>query len=351
LETEARTQSIAPTEWNNEPNGGRASHPSFLKGREEVLDELRSFVLDTPSIALTIQGPRGAGTSALAREAVGMARGHFTNSVAIHVDVSQQKAPSGDPSHGVAVALLQHFQPDVQVQGSSTNRIMGWFLRRILVGARPVVVWLDQLRPNVRTMAGVLGPLMDPGTLVGDVGRFPPVFLILSGSGSAGLNGNAVHIHVPLLPVGTVREIVEDRARQSGRVFAPDALAKTMDILATRGNSLSVMEEILQAAIQKAGCHGIIVEEDVIAPATVERARVNRQVAELRVLEVLRRAGGQLAIGELVRVLARSFASEEHVPSAGTVRRWLVKLQALGLVKRQVSQGGDGGTMSVVSLT
>jgi DNA-binding transcriptional ArsR family regulator len=74
-------------------------------------------------------------------------------------------------------------------------------------------------------------------------------------------------------------------------------------------------------------------------------------VIELRVLEVLRKANAPVEIGELVQELSKSLASEgERTLSPSSVRRWLIKLERLGLVKRRVMMGGDGGTTSVASL-
>jgi DNA-binding transcriptional ArsR family regulator len=128
-------------------------------------------------------------------------------------------------------------------------------------------------------------------------------------------------------------------------------MAKVMNILTTRGNSLSVMEEVLNSAVQRAGCHGVIVDGDVIPPSSRTCPRTSKRVIELRVLEVLRKASAPVEMGELVQELSRSLASEgERTLSPSSVRRWLIKLEGLGLVKRRVVMGGDGGTTSVASL-
>ena len=302
---------------------------------------------------LFIQGPRGVGTSALAQEYVSELRAQLNgrDPVIIRVDVSAQNCPGGDPSYGVAAALLQHFQPDAPVKGASRDRIMWWFLRRVMAGGRPVILWLDQLRPNVRSLESIVGPLLNPRALLEDARGLPPIFLALSGNGDAGLDGGVKRIHVPHLPVGTIREILEARVRQTGRVWTPEALGKLTDIMTTRGNSLSVMDEVLTAAVKRAGCHAIIVEQDVAPPSSRERTRVSKRQAELRLLGVLRTAGGKLPMGQLVDELGRAFSSEgESAPSPSNVRRWTARLQTLGTVKRSVVMGGDGGSRSVVSL-
>ena len=351
METEARAQSLPPTGWNEEPSRGRSYRSCPLKGRDEVLGELRGIVLNPSPIF--IRGPRGAGTSALAREYVSELRARLDgrNPVVIRVDVSAQNCPGGDPSYGVATSLLRHFQPDAPVKGASRDRIMWWFLRRVLVGGRPVIVWLDQLRPCVRSLESITGPLLNPETLLGDAGGLPPVFLVLSGSGNAGLNGSVKRIQVPSLPAGAIHETLEDRVRQTGRFWDPNTLQKVMDILATRGNSLSVMDEVLKAAVQRAGCHEIITEADVMPPLVRERPRANRCVVELRILEAVRKAGGEISMGSLHREVARHLIQDgECPPSGSTLRRQTARLEQLGLVVRQVALGGEGGTRSLVTL-
>ena len=351
METDTSAQSLPPTEWDEEPSRGRTRQYSPLRGRDEILDELRRIAVDP--CPLFIQGARGVGTSALAQDYVSELRAQLNgrNPVVIRVDVSAQNCPGGNPSCGVAAALLQHFQPDAPVKGASRDRIMWWFLRRVTAGGRPVIVWLDQLRPKVRLLASVLGPLLTPGLLLDDVRGLPPVFLVLSGCGDAGLNGSVKRIQVPPLPTGTIHEILEARVRQTGRVWTPGSLGKLTDILATRGNSLSVMDEVLATAEKKAGCHGIVIEQDVTPPLSKERHRASKKQAELRLLGVLRTAGGKLPMGQLVDELGRTFSNEgENAPSPSNVRRWTARLQALGTVKRSVALGGDGGTRSVISL-
>ncbi len=351
METEARAQSLPPIEWNDEPSRGWISQSSPLKGRDEVLDELRGIVVERTPIF--IQGPRGVGTSALTREHVSELRAQLRNRnpEVIRVDVSAQNRPGGDPSYGVAAALLQHFQADAPVRGASRARIMWWFLRRVLAGGRPVIVWLDQLRSNVRSLESIVDPLLTPGLLLDDTRGLPPVFLVLSGNGDAEVNGSAKRIQVPPLPVRTIREIMEGRTCQTGRIWTPEAFAKVADILATRGNNLSIMEEVVKTAMERAGCHESVVEEDVVAPISRERARASKHQVELRLLGALRSAGGKLPMGELVDELGRAFSSEgESAPSPSNVRRWAVKMQALGMVERSVTLGGDGGSRSMVSL-
>jgi hypothetical protein len=68
-------------------------------------------------------------------------------------------------------------------------------------------------------------------------------------------------------------------------------------------------------------------------------------------LEVLRKAGGRATMGELTDGLSRAFVEDgECVPTGSSIRRWMSRLEQLGVVERTVKMGGDGGTRSVVAL-
>jgi len=249
------------------------------------------------------------------------------------------------------VSLLRHFMPGESFQGASTSRIMWWFLRRLMVEGKPAVLWLDQVRQDVRSLSSVLGPLLNPETLVESAERFPPIFIVLSGNGDGGVDGCVKRIRVSALPVGTIREIMEDKVRQAGKVLSEGARTKVLDVLGTRGYSLSLMDEILQASFDKAGCHGIITEDDVPMPSPRSHSRASKQAVELRVMEILRKAGGNTTMGVIAKELSRNFATEgEPTPTMSSVRRWITRLEDMGLVERRVTMGGDGGTRSVVSI-
>jgi len=344
------------------PSGGAPLqvHPSqLLVGREDLLRGLGELVAAQSEFPLIValEGPRGAGTSAVAAELVGQARRKLMQAyrdarpVVIHVDVSSLSQPSGDPTHGISVSLLRHFMPGESFQGASTNRVMWWFLRRLIVEGKSAVLWLDQVRQDVRSLSSVIEPLMNPETLVESAEKFPSIVIVLSGNGDGGLDGCVKRIRVSPLPVGSICEIMEDKVRQAGKVLSEEARAKVVDVLGTRGYSLSVMESVLNSAVQRAGCHGIIMEEDVVPPSFRNCPRTSKRVIELRVLEILRKAGGAVEMGELAQELSRSLASEgERIMSPSSVRRWLIKLEGLGLVKRRVVMGGDGGTRSTVAM-
>ena len=334
-----------------------------IKGRDGILEELRELnspVGELPRLVV-LEGPRGSGTSMLAGEFVGQVKRTWRRSsredpVVIHVDVSSLSHTHGGPSRGVATAILRKFNADFSPTGYPTGQVIQWALRRISVQPKLVIVWLDHVHEGTRTLARVLDALLEPERVLGASAELPPVLVVVSGNGKAELgswpeNVATRCIHVPPLPRETIRNIVEDRVLQTGRVFTPGAMAKAEDILLTSGMGLSVLDEVLQAAVARAGCHGIVTEGDVAPPARRSRRRRGGKQVGLRMLEALRKAGGRATMGQLTEGLSRAFVEDgERVPTGSSIRRWAVRLERAGLVERRVVMGGMGGTRSTVAL-
>ena len=336
---------------------------STIKGRGEILEELRELTSSPGEIPrlVVLEGPRGTGTSTLAKVLVDQVKHTWRlnareDPIVIHVNVSSLNHTKGDPSRGVATAILQRFNQGVQVQGSSSGRVVWWALHRIAAQSKPVIVWLDQVHEGTRTVAEVVEPLLEPQRFMERGAKTPPILVVVSGmgkteSGSWAETTPVRWFHVPQLPTAVVEEILVEWAQQSGHVLSPEALAKAMDIIQTRGNQLTVAEEVLRVAIAKAGCHGIITDADVMPPVVREKPRANKRVVELRILEAVRKAGGEIPMGRLHREVARHLVQDgECQPSGSTLRRQTARLEQLGLVERRVVMGGEGGTRSTISL-
>ena len=337
---------------------------STIKGRDEILEELGELASNRGCPKLVVlEGPRGAGISTLAGEFVDQVRhalrsGVREDPVVIHVDVSSLNHTKGDPSRGVATAILQRFNQGVQVQGSSSGRVVWWALRRIASQEKPVVVWLDQVHEETRTLSEVVEPLLEPKQAVGTGIHLPPIMVVVSGTGKTELGSwsdavPAKWIHVPLLPREILEEVVEERARALGCEISAGGVAKVMDIMVTRGRGLSVMNEVLQASASEAAKSPgrSIKVEDIRTPRISVRGKSSRRALEVRVLEIIRGAGGELTMGELMDHLTRDLTQQgEAHRTAGTLRRLMVRLERLGLVERRVTLGGEGGTRSTISL-
>ena len=338
---------------------------STIKGRDGVMEELHvlaSSVEEIPKLVI-LEGPRGAGTSTLAGVFVDQVKRTWRRSsregpVVVREDVSSLNHTKGDPSRGVATVILQRFNPGVQVQGSSSSRVVWWALRRVSVEAKPVIVWLDQVHEGTRTVAEVLEPLLEPEQVLGAGAEVPPILVVVSGTGKADLGSwseglPTKWIHVPLLPRSVLEEIVVERTRGLGCEVSPGAVSKVLDIMVTRGRGLSIMGEILKASVAQANDRNATFIEvvDVSTPRGKGRGRARGEALEVRVMEIIRGAGGQLTMGELMEQVTRDLTQKgEAHRTASTLRRLAVRLEQLGLVERQVTVGGDGGTHSTLSL-
>ena len=353
------------TGWSDVRSSRGQPSRSVIKGRDGVLEELRELASSVGEIPrlVVLEGPRGAGTSTLAGELVGQVkrtwqRGSREDPVVVQVDVSSLNHTKGDPSRGVATAILRKFNVDFSPAGYPTGQVAQWALRRISVQTRPVIVWLDQVHENTRIMAEALEPLLEPERFMETGAEFPPILVVVSGTGKANLGSWAEGhptkwIHIPLLPRSVLEEIVVERARGLGCEISPGAVSKVLDIMVTLGRGLSIMGEILQVSVvqatEKSG--RAITPSDIISSRVRARGKANRRALEVRVLEVIREAGGQVTMGELMEQVTRDLTQtgEAH-RTASTLRRLAVRLEQLGLVERQVTLGGEGGTHSTLSL-
>ena len=63
-----------------------------------------------------------------------------------------------------ATESLQHVRPDAPLKDASRDRIKWWYFHPVITDGRPVILWLNQLSPNVRLLAGVMGSLVRPKT-------------------------------------------------------------------------------------------------------------------------------------------------------------------------------------------
>ena len=353
------------TGWSDVRSTGRTGTRSPLKGRDEILEELGELARSTGEIPrlVVLGGPRGAGTSALAGELVDEVKRTWRGSVredpvVVHVDVSSLNHSKGDPSRGVATAILQRFNPGVQVRGSSSGRVAWWAIRRISVQASPVVVWLDQVHETTHTLATVLEPLLEPGRVLEAGVQLPPLLVVVSGTGRTELGSWSEYVPTRWIPVlqlprSVLEEVVVERALELGCEITPGSVSKVLSIMVTTGRGLSIMDEVLSAAAANTGRRqdGVIHEQDVSTPRSSVRGKVSRQALEVRMLEILRKAGGPLTMGELVEQLAQDLtrAGEAH-RTGSTLRRLTARLEQLGLVERRVRLGGKGGSRSTLSL-
>ena len=353
------------TGWSDVRSSTERTSRPVIKGRDGILEELRELASSVGEIPrlVVLDGPRGSGTSTLAGELVAQVKrtwrqGARDDPVLVHVDVSSLNHTKGDPSRGVATAILRKFNVDFSPAGYPTGQVAQWVLRRISVQPKPVVVWLDQVHEVTHILAGVVEPLVEPERVMEAGTRLPPILVVVSGIGKADLGSWSESvptrwIHVPLLPRSVIEEVVEDRARSLGCEISPDAVSKVLDVMVAHGLGLSIMGEILQASVVPMREKPVraITASDISTPRLGARGRANRKALEVQVLEIIRGAGGQVTMGDLMEQVTRDLTQKgEAHRTASTLRRLTIRLEQLGLVERRVTMGGEGGTHSTLSL-
>ena len=123
--------------------------------------------------------------------------------------------------------------------------------------------------------------------------------------------------------------------------------------MVAQGLGLSIMGEILPPSVVPVREKPVraIIASDIFTPWLWARGRANRKALEVQVLEIIRGAGGQVTMGELMEQVTRDLTQKGKAHrTASSLRRLAVRLEQLGLVERRVTMGGEGGTLSTLSL-
>ena len=303
-------------------------------------------------------GPRGSGTSTLARLAArawAEARPASGDSAIPLQVVIRPGEVHG--AQGTAGELLRALDPDYELRGFPVSELLAGFLRRIRSSHRPAVVVLDDLGPGAPDLSRLVSGLVDPDGFLPEGGNgIPPIAVVLAGS-PEGLRAIAKTKPPRLLAVHTVRllpytegeltSIVRDRAERS--------LARSVPV--------EWVERVVRRAVRDNGSATRAVE-------LLRRELVGRDVSELgpvyptsgpdpeiTIEPPLLSALGQLEEGVPVRIgelrnratdLARTHG-ESPLP-ATTFWRRIIRLERAGLVRRTVRTGGSGGSLSTVAL-
>jgi len=163
--------------------------PPVATGREvEVAELVRRLDPPTPRAPppwfVTVTGPRGTGTSTVARRAA--------RTVA---DLLRALPAAGPPrvlpvrvaglrgTHGVASALLRHLDAGFDGRGFSVVEILAGFLRRLRREGRPTVLVLDDLGVGAPDLGPILRALGNPDRFLpeGESG-LPPTWTLLAGT-------------------------------------------------------------------------------------------------------------------------------------------------------------------------
>jgi hypothetical protein len=337
--------------------------PPTLIARSEPLERLGRALpvpLDPPerTAVAVVRGPPGSGTSAVARRAGLDVAERLRREVApgLPLFAAVRVRSIGGPL-GVASELLRTLDPQFNPRGFTVAQLMAGFLRRILHGARPAVVVLDDIGTECADLRPIVGALLAPDRFLpeGTTVR-PSIWLVVAGHDVAEAGWRRVRsagvpfdraVSLPPYTLGQIEAIVRDRARRALGRDAPDGWAERIVRYATlQGTGARRVIELLRCEALGAGGfeYGL-----PIAPS----AKPVRLAIEPRLLEALERASlhGPTLFRE-VRAWEARLAHQQGVRPLPSTTLWrrIVRLEAAGVIRREVRPGGSGGTQSRVEL-
>ncbi len=334
--------------------------PPVVLGREaEVLELVRQ--LDPPQprapppwMAAAV-GPRGSGTSAVARRAAREVGDRVRSSTTgppprwIAVRTARYRG-----THGVASALLASIDTGFDGRGFPIAEILAGFLRRLRRESRPCVLVLDDVRAGGPDLGPILRALGDPDRFLpeGESG-LPPVWTVLAGTAEAILRNErelggrwriAPFVSLSRYEPHGLRALVTDRAaRAVGTTAAPDLVARIVESVVAEGEGATRAIDLLRRAL--------------LAPLgrksrpTTLRSRDSALPIESRVVRAIEEASrtAPARLGEVRRFEARLARAEGRSPlPPTTLWRRIVRLEQAGYVRREVRPGGVGGTRSLL---
>ena len=303
-------------------------------------------------------GPRGSGTSTLARLA---ARAW-----------EEGRPPSGNPGEmvraivrlpevhgvqGIAGELLRALDPAYELRGFSMSELLAGFLRRVRSAHRPAVVVLDDVGPGAPDLSRLLSGLVDPDGFLPEGGRdVPPIGVVVAGSAEAlralgkGRLQRLLEWHtLRLLPYteAELTAIVRDRAERSlGRPVPAEWVERVVRRSVRDDGSAARAVELLRRELVGQA----VSEVGPVYPGSVPAADISIEPPLLSALGQLEE-GVPVRIGELrhrATDLARSHG-ESPLP-ATTFWRRIIRLERAGLVRRSVRTGGSGGSLSTIAV-
>ncbi len=336
--------------------------PPVLLGRAaEVADAVRRLdaplPVAPPPWMVGVAGPRGCGSSAIARRAGREVADRLRATGPVPPRTMMLRAAGCRGTHGVATALLRMLDEGFEGRGFPVAEIVAGLLRRLRREARPVVLVLDDLYAGGPGVAPILRAIGEPDRFLPE-GEFglPPIWILLAGTPEAlgrcdaELDGRgAIAPFVPVAPASAraIRQIVDDRiARALGRPSPPELVERIVAATAVTGGGAVRAIDLVRRAL--------------LGPAYRADGRPRspgRRGATIRVEPSVVRAieeaahGVEAIVGDVRRLEARFARARGESPlPPTTLWRRIVRLEQAGYVRREVRPGGVGGTRSLVRL-
>jgi hypothetical protein len=336
--------------------------PPVLPDRAAELAELAEILGDpypgrSPPWVAAVVGPSGSGTSATARLAARrLVEALHREGGAPAPALVRVRVAEANGTQGVASGLLKGLDGGFEPRGFPVAEILAGFLRRLAREHRPAVVVLDDIGPDAPDLAPVLRALLAPARFLPEGNEVAPtVWTILAGRIEAEAAWNRMHrvglprtVRIPLRPLHepAIRAIVLDRAtRALGHAPPVELVDRMVERCAREGRGAARALDLLRRELLGPTAH----RPDL----PMLGSGAGRLAVEPRILAALERATrGRPATLAEIRSWEERLASEEGVRPlpATTLWRRMVRLQAAGVIRREVRPGGPGGTRSTVEL-
>jgi hypothetical protein len=337
--------------------------PPVLTGRQHALAQIAAELPVPPAdpgraSVSCIRGPDGSGVSSVARRAalelVERLRRRAGEPVPVYAAI---RIPWTAGPRGVAGELLRALDSSFEPRGFPIAELMAGFLRRLARSRRSAVIVFDDLRANAPDLAPILRPLLGPERFLPEgIEWAPPLWVLLAGTDEpAAVWDRARHVGVPveravrLAPYGEAElaAIVSDRARRALGRPAPEGWAGRFAAAAiAQGTGARRAMELLRRELAEAA--GGTGPEPV--PPWMSRLPLP---VEPRLLDALERAAGSgPTLLSTVRHWETRLAHEAGVRPLATTTLWrrIVRLEAAGVLRREVRTGGEGGSRSRLEL-
>ena len=327
--------------------------PEWNRARLRLLAGLAS---GSPA-RVAVVGPRGSGTSTVARLAARAAFQELRHSSEPDRPIlAMVRAGRVRGAQGIATELLHHLDPGFTGKGFHTTEILAGFLRRLRRERRPAIVVVDDLGPGLGDLRPLLAAFSQPDRFLpeGEDGM-PPLALVLAGSTDGrGIWDEARKrgwepgdtVVLASYTSGSIERLVRDRTVRAFGRSPPDAwMNRLLDQVRAVGENARLALEVLRRRLSAPAA-------PVALPLSVE-GPIRLPVLEPPLLAALVRAGRQrqATVAQLRRWEAEFAESHGIQPlPATTFWRRIVRLESVGLVHREVRTGGAGGTRSVVEL-
>lgn len=332
--------------------------PPVVLGRES---EVREIVrrLDPPEPTapppwvVGVVGPRGCGSSSVARRAAREVADRVrTARVGPVPRVILLRTARCRGLHGIASALLRTTDEGFDGRGFPAPEILAGFLRRLRRDGRPSVLVLDDVHTGGPDLGPVLRAIGEPDRFLpeGESG-LPPLWTIVAGTPECVARAERAlgdrwsfgpYVRIEPYEPRLLRALVVDRAERAlGRAAPSELIERTVERAIVEGGGAARAIDLLRRGL--------------LAPPFRTRGSIGRSdlalAIEPRVVQAIEEAahGSAARLGEVRRSEARLARQQGASPlPPTTLWRRLVRLEQAGYVRREVRPGGEGGTRSIL---